>query len=515
MSILCFVVASAGLLIWHWRPRRHDLVVLLGGPKSPSFVFGNMLELQAADEYGQKEYQWLEEFGAVYPIKGCLGQTRLMISDPEAMRFVLNSPNIGWASTQQKAAKMLLGYDSLFLARGDRHNYLRRIMNPWFSPRSVRSMLPIMTQTAQKLIDHWEVEGFVGRVVDISHTLHLAALDILGEALLETTIHGLDGKSELSRIQNELVDAVSDAGKLSQLVEAIIAYIPDWLFRILLVLPLPRLGTLQEYIRVTDVMGHRLVVAKKASGEEGDGSFVGRLVSAKDFSQPWSGVREENIPVQIRSILIAGDRTSGDTLSWVIYRIAQMTDFQIALRKESQDASEVDYDKRPLLNALINEVLRFYPALPLPERIALADCNLPLSTPITTRTGAQITQLPIRKGQDLYLAIASYHRTKSIWGADAHEFRPSRWLGEEPPGKGVSIMGPHGSLLSFLAGPGVCIGYRLAILEIQVLVSALVRTFTFALPPDDSVRPSVAITMVPKTADGQQAVPVYIGRVGG
>ncbi|KAJ7055690.1 hypothetical protein C8F01DRAFT_443914 [Mycena amicta] len=168
--MLCFVVASAGLLIWHWRPRRHDLVVLLRGPKSPSFVFGNMLELQAADEYGQKEYQWLEEFGAVYPIKGCLGQTRLMISDPEAMRFVLNSPNIGWASTQQKAAKMLLGYDSLLLARGQRHNYLRRIMNPWFSPRSVRSMLPIAK------------EAFVGRI-DISHTLHLAAMDILGEAL--------------------------------------------------------------------------------------------------------------------------------------------------------------------------------------------------------------------------------------------------------------------------------------------------------------------------------------------
>ncbi|KAJ7055710.1 cytochrome P450 [Mycena amicta] len=408
-------------------------------------------------------------------------QTRLMISDPEAMRFVLDSPNIGWASTQQNAAKMLLGYDSLLLARGQRHNYLRRIMNPWFSPRSVRSMLPIAK-------DHWEAEAFVGRVVDISHTLHLAAMDLLGEALLETTIHGLDGKSELSRIQNELVDAVSGARKLSQLVEAIIAYIPDWLFRILLVLPLPGLRTLQEYIRVTDELGHRLVVAKKASGEEGDGSFVGRLVSANDFSQSWSG---------------------GDTLSWVIYRIAQMTDFQIALRKESQDASEVDYDKRPLLNALINEVLRFYPALPLPERIALADCNLPLSTPITTRTGAQITQLPIRKGQDLYLAIASYHRTKSIWGADAYEFRPSRWLGEEPPGKGVSIMGPHGSLLSFLAGPGVCIGYRLAVLEIQVLVSS--SGPLRSLCP----RTSVAITMVPKTADGQQAVPLYIGRVGG
>ncbi|KAJ7055720.1 hypothetical protein C8F01DRAFT_1318378 [Mycena amicta] len=154
MSILCFVVASAGLLIWHWRARRHDLVVLLWGPKSPSFIFGNMLELQAADEYGQKEYQWLEEFGAVYPIKGCLGvrrhkQTR---ADPEAMRFVLNSPHIGWASTQQKAAKMLLGYDSLLLARGERHNYLRRIMNPWFSPRSVRTMLPIMTKTAQKTV---------------------------------------------------------------------------------------------------------------------------------------------------------------------------------------------------------------------------------------------------------------------------------------------------------------------------------------------------------------------------
>jgi cytochrome P450 len=82
----------------------------------------------------------------------------------------------------------------------------------------------------------------------------------------------------------------------------------------------------------------------------------------------------------------------------------------------------------PLLNALINvspcvprffvdlpenfiqEVLRMYCGFPLSERVATEDCILPLSQPLTTTTGIQISEIPIKKGQCLYVAIAAYHR---------------------------------------------------------------------------------------------------------
>ncbi|KAF7298528.1 hypothetical protein MIND_00799400 [Mycena indigotica] len=513
MFFLLALVVLGGLLARFWRARRNNAVLSLRGPEAPSFVFGNMLQLQGSATYGEHEYKWLEEFGTVYPVKGCLGQTRLMISDPEALKYLLHNQSVSWASTQQKSVKMLFGYDSLFISRGTRHAHLRRIMNPWFSASSVRTMLPIMRDAAQRLVENWESQGFFGKTVDISPTLHTASMDVISETLLETPMHGLEGKTSLSQIQNVLIDNLSGAGNVGQLMEAVIPYIPDWLFKILLRLPIPGLGTLKDYHRVTDDLTMKLLAAKRAAGETSDRSFVGKLASANDFSRPWTGIKEKDIPVHVRSMLMAGDRTTGDTLSWAMYQIARLPEFQASLRKEARAAQmsgeEIDYDKLPLLNAFLYEILRYYPALPLADRIAVEDFVLPLSKPVITKSGASITQLPIQKGQDIYLALASYHRMKSIWGEDAHEFRPSRWMEAEPPGNGLG-MGQHGALLAFLAGHGICIGYRLAMLNIQVLVSTLVAKFAFALPEDDSVRPSFVITLVPKTGDGKSALPVVV-----
>jgi hypothetical protein len=51
-----------------------------------------------------------------------------------------------------------------------------------------------------------------------------------------------------------------------------------------------------------------------------------------------------------------------------------------------------------------------YPALPISERIAVRDTVIPLSSCITTSTGEKISQIPVRKGQIVGVAIASYHR---------------------------------------------------------------------------------------------------------
>ncbi|KAJ7443616.1 cytochrome P450 [Mycena galericulata] len=175
-----------------------------------------------------------------------------------------------------------------------------------------------------------------------------------------------------------------------------------------------------------------------------------------------SGVPDQEFSAQVRSILLAGQDTAGVTMGWIFYNLARMPNFQHALREEirlSKLEDHPDYDNIPLLNAIINEVLRTYCAFPLAQRMTTEDCSLPLSQPITMASGTQISEIPIKKGQCLYVAISAYHRLPSMWGPDAHEFRPSRWL-EQEPCKGPAL-GPHASLLTFYGGPGVCLGWRL------------------------------------------------------
>ncbi|KAJ7804514.1 cytochrome P450 [Mycena olivaceomarginata] len=109
----------------------------------------------------------------------------------------------------------------------------------------------------------------------------------------------------------------------------------------------------------------------------------------------------------------------------------------------------------PLLNAFIKETIRFYPAMPLVERVALQDTTIPLADPITSSTG-DMRYIHVAKGQHVTLGIAAYQRLESRWGVDTHKFNPSRWI-DETMSRRESV-GPYANLLSFLGGSRTCLG---------------------------------------------------------
>ncbi|KAJ7925538.1 cytochrome P450 [Mycena leptocephala] len=154
-----------------------------------------------------------------------------------------------------------------------------------------------------------------------------------------------------------------------------------------------------------------------------------------------TGVTPTQVVHQIPLLLVAGQDTSANVLSWALLELARHPDFQHSLRQEilahKRQGVEIKYDDMPLLNAVLKETLRLTPAGPILERMATEDCVLPLSTEIKTSSGTHIRELPIRKGQIIFLALAAYQRQEPLWGSDAHEFKPSRWLEGDP------CTGPH------------------------------------------------------------------------
>ena len=108
--------------------------------------------------------------------------------------------------------------------------------------------------------------------------------------------------------------------------------------------------------------------------------------------------------------------------------------------------------------------MRYHPALYQNYRQAARDDVLPLSKPIIGRDGTEITKLPIGKGTKIILSIAAYNRcelcipifwfsqrlktsgrNKEVWGEDAHEYKPERWL-ENGQGKKGPTLGVYGNL---------------------------------------------------------------------
>ncbi|KAF1781030.1 Cytochrome P450, E-class, group I [Phytophthora cactorum] len=72
-----------------------------------------------------------------------------------------------------------------------------------------------------------------------------------------------------------------------------------------------------------------------------------------------------------------------------------------------------------------------------------------------------------------YLEAAMRESLRLVWGEDAAEFRPERWIDED----GKVIKMPPFKFFSFLAGPHQCLGMRFALLEMQTVMAVLLSRF--------------------------------------
>lgn len=63
---------------------------------------------------------------------------------------------------------------------------------------------------------------------------------------------------------------------------------------------------------------------------------------------------------------------------------------------------------------------------------ARQDVVMPLSTPIVVNDGNVMKRLLVPAGTELVIGIRSINRDKTIWGDDAEEFKPERWLSPLP-----------------------------------------------------------------------------------
>ena len=97
---------------------------------------------------------------------------------------------------------------------------------------------------------------------------------------------------------------------------------------------------------------------------------------------------------------------------------------------------------------------------------AIEDDVVPLSEPIRTKSGELADSLTVAKGTLVAISIESMNRSAAIWGEDAKDFQPSRWL-EDAPAKAKEIQG-YRHLLTFVNGPRACLGKNFAVTEFKV-----------------------------------------------
>ncbi|KAG8694783.1 cytochrome P450-dit2, partial [Ceratobasidium sp. 423] len=146
--------------------------------------------------------------------------------------------------------------------------------------------------------------------------------------------------------------------------------------------------------------------------------------------------------------------------------------------------NEVHHDallELPYLDGVVREALRLYPPATTISRICEEDAVLPLEYPVDTPSG-KITSLPVKKGARIFMSNLYFNRNKAIWGDNADEFLPERWVGnkiDEVTQAGSRLPGVYSSMMTFGSGSYACIGFKFAVMEIKVMLAELVSNFKF------------------------------------
>ncbi|KAG0002081.1 hypothetical protein BGZ80_006027, partial [Entomortierella chlamydospora] len=135
------------------------------------------------------------------------------------------------------------------------------------------------------------------------------------------------------------------------------------------------------------------------------------------------------------------------------------------------------------------ELLRYIPPVPMTSRVAAQDDN--------------ILGYDIPKGTQIFIAPATLHKLKSVYGEDAEEFNPERWIDPATSPDGLKtntkFVTPdmHWAYQPFLTGPRSCIGSKFALIETKILMYYILTQLEFYSVPDFKFRKAARITTRP------------------
>ncbi|KAE9401072.1 cytochrome P450 [Gymnopus androsaceus JB14] len=122
-----------------------------------------------------------------------------------------------------------------------------------------------------------------------------------------------------------------------------------------------------------------------------------------------------------------------------------------------------------LLQEPPNMILRLHPTSHDTSRVAIRDDN-----------GETVTSIPVKAGDSFIIPFLVMNSDAQVWGPDAHEFVPERWITEGALPSGSELPhGPYSHLSNFIDGPRVCIGWRLAVQEIKLILASMIKNFEF------------------------------------
>ncbi|XP_022770316.1 cytochrome P450 704C1-like [Durio zibethinus] len=432
------------------------------------------------------------------------GQSEIFTADIRNIEHILktNFDKYCKGEYNQEVLKDLLGR-GIFASDGEQWRQQRKVASFEFSTRVVRDFsCSIFGSNAAKLVRVLQELTVSGQVFDMHDMLMRSTLDSILEIGFGIELNCLEGSNEEGAVFTKAFD---DSNEL------IYWRIIDPFWKLKRVLNIGSEAVLKKNIRIIDSFVYNVISTKrKLLAMQREYCVVREDILSRFLAEKRKNpkvMNDQYLRDIILNFMIAGKDTSANALSWFLYMLCKNPLIQEKVAQEVRDVigrkendadidnfmaaiSDADLEQMHYLHAALTETLRLYPIIPLDGVRAKMDDILP-------------DGYKVKKGDGVFYMAYAMGRMTYVWGDDACNFRPERWLNN-----GVFQPQSHFKFIAFHAGPRMCLGKNFAYRQMKIISIALLHHFRFKLADDkENLTYRTMLTLQVKGGLHLQAVP--------
>ncbi|KAK7059984.1 cytochrome P450 monooxygenase pc-3 [Favolaschia claudopus] len=435
--------------------------------------------------FGDHLALWSNMYGPVVNIR-ILFENRIFTTEPEHIKSMLTTDFMAFEKgTRLRGQFQSLFGTGIFNVDGDMWKFHRGLCRRFLTKERI-SDFRIYTHYADRAVDVLFARVQSGYAVDFQDFASRYTLDCTANFLFGYDINALSdslpypwasGVNVSSKSQSELFLEGFAAGSFQTSIR--IRYGPFW--------PMFELGGDKVKQSLSPVYHFMEPIVRKALDRKRIRSMEGKVADRTllDYMVEQSEDVQTLLDWTV-TMLIAGRDANTCLLTSTIYALTQNPSIVARLRHEISESLGTQVptvkDLRALkyLHAVLCESLRLWPPIPINFRTSTQDV---LWAPVSPDP----RPFHIPAGTECAFSVFLMQRRTDLWGPDAADYDPDRFLDERY--HKYLVPNPY-IFLPFIAGPRMCMGSQVAYDEAAFFLVRLFQTFSEialdsdATPPD-------------------------------
>jgi cytochrome P450 len=458
-------------------PATRRISDLPGPPGLP--LIGNLLQVDTPRLHQILE-RWSRQYGECFRFR-ITNRRFLVISNPQTIATVLRDRPDGFQrSTRFSMAAGEMLFDGVLAANGERWKRQRPMVMASFDPGHTKSFFPALVRVTERFARRWQRFATQGEAIDLQSDLMRYTVDVTAGLAFGADINTIESDGEV--IQRHL-DKVFPA-----FFRRVMFPVQYWHY---FKLPADReldrhLAALGEAV-AGFIAQARARMDRNPALRQRPSNLIEAMIAARDAEG--SGLDDGDVAGNVMTMLLAGEDTTANTLAWMTYLMHRHPD---VMQRAAEEVRQVvgaqafarEYEQLGalrFLEACANETLRLRPVVPMNTTQAVRDTVLDgIHVPAGT----------------LVLCLMRPSAVDERHFPNAHTFDPQRWLSDSAQ----SATSAKRVAMPFGAGPRLCPGRYLAMVEIKMVMAMILRSFDIeevTTPDGREPQERLALTMAP------------------